>query len=728
MSLPKEENDNQNIHGYLLIALYVLLLYLVTIPFYIYFNETSLPRGDAFTYTVGWFVKLDAVREDYFAAFRLCFSSNFYWLMNLMIFLLSPFLVKEPFSIALVNFVMWGVATGTVYRLVRHLRFSEGFSFIIAWFVWLYPINYGFLTHESVPVLGLDAMFMAALTIFTFNLLYFVIEPEKTWNAVMAGISTGLALWARGFSLAVVLMIAFCPMIFLVLKNYREKNTRVTFNIYMFLGVGTSMAGFYYFIVGQAILHYYAAYSFVADYHWKLHDAMQWIKNVPGFFFWRYEDSLTTITITIVSHFLVLFAVGLTFFRAKNLPDEYRTPLQLISFTAAFIYWATYFINIALWSSPHFNIYNCLLQYSPMRIAMTLSLFIISAYFVLTRGISIKRWVIAPTIAFAVLYGGIATKVQTPEPIPGIPSPQEIESFSKDIDGLSGGGKVSMLWLRHYNPAILKYYRIKNNLPFIKFYAGKNDDRFWYPNPTEEDHAKIKEDLRGHFDEANINIVPEFIDQLGGPYVVYHFRDEIANVLNSPESPRFVVRMILSEYGGARLLVLQKEKDANGQGELLRYPYGYRSNIPVADYGSNVIRYHVNTTRCSNVTLDTESFYERPHRRSFSFGSKASFYPHPIIRKCNTPISAKKYSIGSGPTAEEAARIRMPTAWKLQGSNNKTKWDDLDTQEGQTQWQTDETRTFNIAKPETYKYYRLLVTAGGVIDVVRLYKFDLLTD
>lgn len=710
-------DEKKGTYGYILIALYVLLLYVVTIPFYIQYNNTVLPMGDPFTYTVGWFMKIDMAQEDYFAAFKSVFYADFYWLMNLMLFLFSPILVKEPFSLSLVNFVMFGLATLSFYRLARCLKFSEGFSFILAWLVWLYPINYGFLTYESVPVLSLDAMFMGILNVAVANTLVFAIDPKKFKNALLAAVSIGLAIWGRGNSMPVLLMVLFCPLALLVFKAWKE-NGRTLSNFIIFCSLPLLMAAFYYKTVGQAILGYYQHHARLAlRHHFNLADAMHWFKNVPGFFFWRAENSVMTIAIGVIAHMLVLFAMYLAFRRDNNIAPEYRTPLKLISITGALIYWATYFINIAMFSDPHFNVYNCLLVYGPMRIGMTFSILVIFSYFILSKGIHVKQWAMIPIAVFAVLYGAVWTKAQMPEPIAGIPSPQEVESFAKGLDGLTNGGTISVLWYRHYNQNILNYYRVKNSLPSLKMYNSAYSRNLWFPdNRTEDDRKKVREAIRKQFKEANIIILAEYLDSygLGNPYALYQFRDEIPIYLNTPDSPRFVVRMILYEYGGERLLVLQREKDANGQGELLRLPYGPKPPGPLLpDYGKGVIKYKFDSSKCVNNILDKGIFFE-----------KVGPYPHAVERKCNMQVFAKKYSVGAGPKVH-AAHIRMPVAWKFQGSNDKTDWVDLDTRTEQTNWTDDEVRSFDIANPAPYRYYRLYATAGVDPTIIRLYKLDL---
>ena len=112
--------------------------------------------------------------------------------------MLSPFLVKEPYSIAVINFIFYGLATLSYFRLARFLSLGVSLSILLALVIWIYPINFGFMFTESVPVLGLDALFFGIKSVAVINLLIFVLDPRKTFNAVIAGTAIGLSIWARG--------------------------------------------------------------------------------------------------------------------------------------------------------------------------------------------------------------------------------------------------------------------------------------------------------------------------------------------------------------------------------------------------------------------------------------------------------------------------------------------------------------------------------------------------
>lgn len=59
-------------------------------------------------------------------------------------------------------------------------------------------------------------------------------------------------------------------------------------------------------------------------------------------------------------------------------------------------------------------------------------------------------------------------------------------------------------------------------------------------------------------------------------------------------------------------------------------------------------------------------------------------------------------------------KSRTPKAWKLEGSNDKSSWQELDSQTGQTAWAANaECRTKVFANMNAYRYVRLTVTEGN---------------
>src|SRR4030095_16722960 len=122
---------------------------------------------------------------------------------------------------------------------------------------------------------------------------------------------------------------------------------------------------------------------------------------------------------------------------------------------------------------------------------------------------------------------------------------------------------------------------------------GKYYDTIWQAyDYSEEKRMKVRQEVADEFDNADLMIIAEYEDEYSTtfPYSFYKFREEFSRYLNAPGSPRFVVRGLLRENMGYRLLVLQRETNAAGQGEPLKLPYGMSTN-PHEDYGPKVIRF-----------------------------------------------------------------------------------------------------------------------------------------
>ena len=74
--------------------------------------------------------------------------------------------------------------------------------------------------------------------------------------------------------------------------------------------------------------------------------------------------------------------------------------------------------------------------------------------------------------------------------------------------------------------------------------------------------------------------------------------------------------------------------------------------------------------------------------------------------------AAETYTI-SYDTGDGYLSSQFPTAWTLQGSNNDSAWDTLDTRSGQTL--TAGMNTYSVSSPGSYRYYKINITAvdGG---------------
>ena len=82
-------------YAYNLLGVFVLLSYVSIIGAYYHFTSTVLPWSDPFSYTLNFYYLLDVSHHGYFSGIIFAFKTNWYWLINILIAIFSPFLIKD---------------------------------------------------------------------------------------------------------------------------------------------------------------------------------------------------------------------------------------------------------------------------------------------------------------------------------------------------------------------------------------------------------------------------------------------------------------------------------------------------------------------------------------------------------------------------------------------------------------------------------------------------------
>ena len=83
-----------------------------------------------------------------------------------------------------------------------------------------------------------------------------------------------------------------------------------------------------------------------------------------------------------------------------------------------------------------------------------------------------------------------------------------------------------------------------------------------------------------------------------------------------------------------------------------------------------------------------------------------------------------RYSVASAGDVPE----RDPKDWEFQGSKDGSTWTTLDTEKSQTFSTRFEMKSFTIAKPAAYRYYRLNITANNGAKGLHVAEFGLFAD
>ena len=424
------------------IALFVALSYIVVIGRYVDYLNNVLPHGDAFTYTVNWYSVIDDYRVHGYLRTLVHYlrdGSTWYRLMEVSEAALAPILAKQPYTLCIVNYVLFGIATTAFYCLGRRLVSTVWAAFAIALIPWLWPINYGFEDQTSLPVTALDAAFNAALFWAVAQTYIFALDlPRSTrrssaratarpkcpstiltrlWafredfrctaSAILTGLAIGIAVWGRGNSLPVVVLVVLWPGLLALWLAWRSHDMKVWANVTLVGFVAGLIAIQFYVRYWDALRTYYAVHSTLMNQHWSLDKATPFILNVPGFMYWRAENSLACVVLTLASHLFVLSMFAIAWGPRGLYSQPGHFAFRHLVTGGAVIYFGTYLVDMALFANDQsgLSIYQALLIWRPMLIGLSLMLVAIVAELFAQYGAKLNCLTPLPLAALALGWG-----------------------------------------------------------------------------------------------------------------------------------------------------------------------------------------------------------------------------------------------------------------------------------------------------------------------------------
>jgi hypothetical protein len=527
------------------------------------FYAEVTPAGDPFTYSIGYFDLLNRVKDNFGAlleTFTALFlgNINWYWLTDLLIILLNPFLIKEMYSLILINYVLYFVWCVYLFFLAK-LYVANRFSRIVfSLLPWLFPMNYGLAEYSSPGTMGLDAAFVPMLGIALTGMFLMYANPRNNKYALQAALLCVLAVFGRGNSLPVVLLVIFVPTLFLLI--WSKKNSSYS-SMRRFLIIFSLSTFYFYFTNWGPISSYYNNHlQFIERQQLNFNDFKPYLLNIPGFMFSRSQDSIFTIFISFALHLLVLATAVYLLKSIRKLADFNLR--SIIRFTGVFVYFGTYFINLLLFTDPLMNIYNALLIWRPMLLGL---LCILISFFP-EKGFFESRVKLVAFLTFLVIFSSFFTLRQTPwEWKINRPDPASLQQL---VRKLSTSQSISVIWYGNINPQILDYFYIKENNKHLNVFRGPNYNSLWSPwDYSDENRALVSKEIIQHFNEASIVILPEYLTQyqLGQPYAINHFREIFLELYSKELLPQMTVVGQIKENDRENLLVLSKSENAESQ-------------------------------------------------------------------------------------------------------------------------------------------------------------------
>jgi hypothetical protein len=414
--------------------------------------------------------------------------------------------------------------------------------------------------------MGLDSAFSAVLYIAVAETINFSLNPHNKKQAIIAGLSAGVAVLGRGNSLLVVGLVISLPVLLIVYKYKFDKSNRIILNNFLiYTALFILIGGYFYYRNYVALSGYYSNHvSFFTRHSWNLVDAHKWLVNIPGYMFWQVENSRISFWMTILLHIFELLALIYVLLKQKEILSE-----KIVILTGVFIYFSTYLINIYLFTDPLFSLQNCILQYQPMIIGLALT--IVGIISLICHKINKKNFKLINYIFITglLLNAYVFTVLQTPlEWAKARPKPKDVELFSLKLDDFTDNGTVSILWYSYYNPQIFSYYRVKNNLPEAKIYRGEYYNQIWSQSDySDKNKLRVQKEIKDQFHNASIIILPEYLYNLNGqPYAFSIFKDVIAEYFKNVKPNNFRLIDTIVDRPGVNLIVLQRVDLAGGRG------------------------------------------------------------------------------------------------------------------------------------------------------------------
>jgi hypothetical protein len=454
------------------------------------------------------------------------------------------------YSLIVINFILYFIWCLFTFRLGKILLRNKFSQVVFSLLPWAFPMNFGMVEYSSPGTMGLDAAFVPMLGIALVSFFLLLSKPNSQRLAFLSAVSCTFAVFGRGNSLPVVLLVIFVPFLALLIWA-KHNNFRSVFTFFGVLSLGTF---YFYFSNWGPISNYYNNHlQFVERQSYNFQDFKPYILNIPGFMFWRSENSFSTISLSVIIHLLVLTSAILVFKRRKSF-SSFDLSLTL-KVTGIFIYFGTYFANLLLFTDPLMNIYNALLIWRPMLLGLLCLLF---GYFPSIKGFETKQR-FSVFLIFLMVFSSLFTVKQTPwEWESNRPKPVDVQRL---VQKLSTQESVSLLWYGNINPQILDYYYTKENSKQLSIYRGANYNNLWSPwDYSDSNRSLVAGEILEQFNNASVVIVPEYLNQyqLGQPYAINHFRSEFLKLYATNSLPPMKIIDVISENDKDRLLVLSK--------------------------------------------------------------------------------------------------------------------------------------------------------------------------
>lgn len=504
--------NKEKLFYYLLIILFGLVQYLVQIGTTIEYFKNIVPSGDSFTYELGHYIFLDEIQnQSLFDNIKKLISGQWYWQQRLLIMIFEFFLTKKTFSLNLINFASYTLSSTVIFYFLNQINKNKFFeNFILSISIWIFPINYHFFDYGSLLNHGLDSIFLSSLYILFCSIILLTQNYKKKNFQILFIIGYSFSLFSRGNSLPIIIIFSIIPFLFMVYKNKGFsflKDLKLLITFIFFISVI-----FYYFNI-KSLLFYYGDFNFKTNPEFYNY-FFSFIKNIPGIFFEyphkEFQDLMAENNLFII--FLSFSFHGLFFYRILKYALNKKIKIDeknIIEINCIFIYFFFLLYGSIVWNTPHINLYNALIIWEPMKIAISFVMIIFFTNLINKKKFFLYVILFLITLLVPKIFQNIYFKLD---------KKYYIGVYPEKILNLS----IYLSNHRNYQPIILytepnfisnrliDFYLLQRNQKSISWYRSKYADEIW--NPTKEsDEFKLNvySELENIFSNSKLIILPQ---------------------------------------------------------------------------------------------------------------------------------------------------------------------------------------------------------------------------
>lgn len=513
---------------FLLLTFYALIQYIVQINYSIEYFKNINPSGDSYTYELGHYIYLNFIQKNNIIdSLSYLVNGQWYWSQRFSVLISNFFLVKQTYSFNLINYLSFLIASYLIFNFLNNIDQKFNTNFLLSLLIWVFPINYHFFFYGSLLNSGLDSIFNASLYCLIFSFFLLINNIEKKTNQFIFILSFIFCLSSRGNSLPILLIISLVPGLILLFRIYNDK---IKFSNLIFIVSLPLIFSFYFYYKNiDNIFFYYGDFNFIKNPHF-LEFFFIYLKNIPGIFFYyphpysvdlMKEFNFYTFFISMIFHSIFFISI---FYVRKLKINEFKIYLS----TSIFIYFFFLIYASIFWNTPHINIYNATIIWSPMMIAIT----ILSIIYLKVFSYKVNSKLIFVLVFSILIY------------LPSLSINHNLKEDIKHYDGSKPADVKDLANFIHDNknlkPIILytepnwisnrlvDFYLMQDNKEPINWFRDKYADDIWNPTKTGEEYKnKIRSEIKNIFRKSSLIIIPQssfgYINQSKNNLILHGF-------------------------------------------------------------------------------------------------------------------------------------------------------------------------------------------------------------